>query len=178
MKAYILLTQQLKKGKKKSAKPNLDKLELDAKLNSELWLFGNAELFLLNATWRRSSTERNAAWQHFFKTRAVELVEKLTKLWQMYSLYSALALGGFGQFRICSTCGCGLRAPCAKRKIKKRHLTFKHISDAWWFHRGEGFRSWSNLGFQNLAAQKGWTAWHGVTMLGTTHFGLPSERLA
>ena len=45
-------------------------------------------------------------------------------------LYSALALGGFGQFQICSNCGCGLRAPCAKRKIKKRELTFKHISDA------------------------------------------------
>jgi len=85
---------------------------------------------LLKATCRRSSTERNAACQHFFKTCAIELVEKLTKLWQMYSLYLALALGGVGQFRICSTCGCGLRAPCAKRKIKKRELTFKHISDA------------------------------------------------
>ena len=137
-KDYILLTQSWKKLMKKSAEPNLDKLELDAKPNSELWLFGrNAEWFLLKAAWRRSSTERNAACQHFFKTRAAELVEKLTKLWQMYSLYSALALGDVGQFRICSTCGCGLRAPCAKRKIKKRELTFKQflwcvMISPWW----------------------------------------------
>ena len=43
-----------------------------------------------------------------------------------------------------------LRAPRAKRKIKKRELTFKHISDAWWNHRGEGFRSWSKPGFSKL----------------------------
>ena len=91
------------------------------------------------ATWRRSSTAA------FLQNSCRRAGCKLTKLWQMYSdctrllPSTGLANSEFG-------------ALLAKRKIKKRELTFKHISDAWWFHRGEGFRSWSNLGFRNLAA--------------------------
>ena len=75
---------------------------------------------------------------------------KLTKLWQMYSDCTRQALSGLANSEFGALLAL-LCAPRAKRKIKKRELTFKHISDAWWFHRGEGIRSWLNLGRQSPA---------------------------
>ena len=144
------------KSYEESAKPNLDKFGIGCQ--TKLWtltFWTERGTAFDMATWNRSSTERNAAWQHLFKTRAVELVEKLTKLWKMYSdctrLLPSAALAN-SELAALVAVGSGLPV---KRKIKKRELAFKHSSDAWWFHRGEGFRSWSNLGFRNLAAQKG-----------------------
>ena len=74
-KDYILLTQQLKKAMKKVPNQTWTSWNWMPKqtLNSDFLESRNG--FLLKATWRRSSTERNAACQHFFKTSAVELVE-------------------------------------------------------------------------------------------------------